>query len=550
MPSDRPTPDSTAPGIDRRQFLAAVGTGAVAATLGTGAAAAEQSCADGPFHRTYAATRVSTDEFDGFPAPGDGGDFDGEFPDPEEIVGAEEPVSEETYRELKRDAADDTSSRSPQPAPVPGPSLSVTASFDGLGTTETRGYTPSDAQVAAGPDHVLQAVNMQFAVYDRDTGEKRLQVPFSQWWESEFPDRDYPFGFPFAADPRVRYDRDAGRFVVAASWFNVLERRGALLLSVSDGDDPLGTWTNYEIPPLSNRGIVDYPRLGVGPDALYLLQDLIAEQFGGVSMVVLDKDDCYAGRDADAVHFTNLRNPDGSLAHIVQPALQATDDSGGPFYLCSSQIAGGDSLTLWEVTDPTTDPAVSCRDVEVPAYRFPPHGQQPDTDTVVDTLDNRLMNLAYDPADGTLWTAHATGVGGTAAIQWYELDPSKPGNPVRQHGLYGEQGRSYCFPTVGTNGDTTVLCYNVTGPDTYPRMEVAGRPDGFPRGQLSDSVVVQAGGSAVHSRGPGVRWGDYNGVAVDPVNPDRYWCASQYSPAADALPDRYDTRIAQVAFDG
>jgi hypothetical protein len=123
-----------------------------------------------------------------------------------------------------------------------------------------------------------------------------------------------------------------------------------------------------------------------------------------------------------------------------------------------------------------------------------------------------------------------------------------------QSGTYGESNKSYFMPTIGSDGDTTVIVHNVSGPDTFVRMDVAGRTADHTPNELEDSIVVEEGKSKYDALAGSVeRWGDYNGFSVDPAS-GRFWTVSQYSPDID-IPvedperDPYFTRIAEVYFD-
>ena len=115
---------------------------------------------------------------------------------------------------------------------------------------------------------------------------------------------------------------------------------------------------------------------------------------------------------------------------------------------------------------------------------------------------------------------------------------------------------SYFIPTIESDGDSTIITHNLSGPDTYPSMAVAGRTEGYIRNKLEDSIVVEEGKSP-YDYGEGydvMRWGDYNGISVDPRT-GTFWTVSQYSPDIDIDPaakkrDPYHTRIAELSFDG
>lgn len=127
----------------------------------------------------------------------------------------------------------------------------------------------------------------------------------------------------------------------------------------------------------------------------------------------------------------------------------------------------------------------------------PQSGEQPEVNAPLSTINHRLMNAVTDLSDGTVWTTHAISVDWnadgdlTAAVRWYQFDPVR--NEVVQSGVLGEPETAYFTPTVQANGDSVTLVYNVSGPDTYPGVDVAGRTDGFERGKLEDADIVKEG---------------------------------------------------------
>ncbi|WP_254765980.1 hypothetical protein [Salinilacihabitans rarus] len=552
--------------------LALTGTGVTAATTAT------TDCAAGPEIRTYAGGtvnfgRIRAEEAGGTP-PADA--FAASTP-----PGADErvPGAAESARLAARETDDGD-----------GP-LSVRTEYDGVTAEDTRGGVPSDSQVAAGTGTVVHALNQQVAIYSAQSGEREQMVRLERIWEPviDEPEGGFAFGIPFVFDPRARYDREADRYVICATQFEpgltadgelvgredleeevegdgdfeaTLARppRGWFVVAVSATSNPNGEWHVYRIPPLENEGLVDYPTLGHDRDAVYLTQNFFGREFE-VTLLALDKAAMYAGEDVTAAHFRRLQDPgEGApFTFTVQPAQQPfSGGESGTFYLVNSGLRS-DALTLWELTDPLSDPTLTCHtlDANVDPYAFPPAAEQPGTDALIDTIDTRLMNADYD--DGSLWTAHAIRYDPddgdpVAAIRWYEIDVES--RSVVQQGTYGEPDRSYFLPTVGADDGRTVIVHNVSGPQTFVRMDVAGRRVGHEPGELEDAFVVEEGKSP-YDYGEGfdvMRWGDYNGVSVDPAS-GRFWTVSQYSPDVDVPPeaderDPYYTRIAEVDFEG
>lgn len=56
------------------------------------------------------------------------------------------------------------------------------------------------------------------------------------------------------------------------------------------------------------------------------------------------------------------------------------------------------------------------------------------------------------------------------------------------------------LPTMKPNDDTTFIVHNVSGPETFARMDVAGRTTDFTLGEIEGSVAVQDGESKYDAR--------------------------------------------------
>lgn len=582
--------------VRRRKVLRAAGAGVAAGSLvgfSGNVTGAEHGCANGPFEATYEpgvvnVGRIRADQARGSDpgslAPGSpGGTTDSR-------AGGTAPP-----RNAQESNVDEE-----------GP-LSIRTEYDGVNSLETRGGVPSDSQVAAGNGQLLHVLNRDVAIYSKRGGRRVQFFRLERLWEPVIPEPEGGFvaGVPFVFDPRARYDRNHDRFIVCATQFQfgitsdggVIDRedledaaregepmaesvsrppRGWFLIAVSATSNPNGEWYVYRVPPedaggVDNVGLVDYPTLGFDRDAVYMTQNFFGAEFD-VTMVILDKAAMYAGESVTAQHFDGMSDPNADgLTFTVQPAQQPfSGGSDGTFYLVNSDFpvpfpGPTGTVTLWELTDPLDDPTLECFSLDVEPYVYPGPARQPQFDdeppeNLIDTLGTRVMNADFD--DGSLWTAHSTSVDwngdGTfvAAIRWYEIDVAT--RSVVQTGTYGAPDTSYFMPTVGVDDGRTVVVHNVSGPETFVRMDVAGRTADHTTGEMEGAIVVEEGKSTYMALpnaefGPVERWGDYNGVSVDPSS-GRFWTVSQYSPDIDILEsedtrDPYFTRIAEVDFE-
>jgi hypothetical protein len=123
---------------------------------------------------------------------------------------------------------------------------------------------PSDLSLAVGPNHIVQAVNWQIAVYSKkgamysttgmSLGTKASKSIFAGLGGRCEAGSDIDHG-----DTVVRYDQLAGRWVFIQP---VFASPYAMCYAVSTSADPLGSYNKYEF---ARAEFPDYPRLGVWP---------------------------------------------------------------------------------------------------------------------------------------------------------------------------------------------------------------------------------------------------------------------------------------------
>src|SRR5438132_8270011 len=170
------------------------------------------------------------------------------------------------------------------------PNVSATKSvdFDGTGAL---GSAPSDVNLAVGPSHIVQTVNVRLAVYNKFgtllSGPTNLTTFFA------------PLGgncATGASDPIVNYDRLADRWVISDIGFRSTFSE---CVGVSKTNDPTGTYTLYAFSFATTLN--DYPKLGVWPTAsnsAYLAAYnlfLNGQSFAGAALCGFDRAKMLAG---------------------------------------------------------------------------------------------------------------------------------------------------------------------------------------------------------------------------------------------------------------
>jgi hypothetical protein len=314
-----------------------------------------------------------------------------------------------------------------------------------------------------------------------------------------------------------------------------------------DGNNPTNNWA-------------DYPMLGCDTQAIYISSNMF--QVGGgfqyPKLRVLNKAELYSGGTGSGHNirwydFWNLKNPDGSVAFTVQPAVHFRGTGGNPpAYLVNALWPTGNVLTMWTLSNPLAlwssgtstlaKDAINCR-----TYDIPPSAIQPGTTTRLVTNDSRLLNAIYQNVGGTqhLWTCHTsahTWAGDSearAVVQWYEIDV--PSKAVVQQNAYGRAGSYYFFPAIQTDiSRNAYLVFTRSGASEFGQVRQTGRRVSDPANDLQSSMLVKSGESSY----TGGRWGDYLGICRDGVDFSTVWMYGEYAGTGDT----WATRVCSAQF--
>jgi hypothetical protein len=415
---------------------------------------------------------------------------------------------------------------------TPAPSLG----FDGLGNGVygmTVNVAPPDTTGAVGATQYVQWVNLAFAVFDKNNGNK-LYGPAagSTIWQGM---TGTPCGTSNDGDPVVQYDKQANRWVM--SQFAVPGGASGYwqCIAVSQTADATGAWNRYAFNYVQ---FPDFPKMGVWPDGYYVSYNMFTNTFQGSKVCVMDRAAMLAGTAATQICF-NLPSTYGSTLPSDQdgspPAL------GTPNFVLARAT---NSLNLWRFTTNWSNPGASTlsgpTNIPVASFSAACAGgtciTQPNTSNKLDSLADRLnFRNAYRTLNGgTLVVSHAVSTGSKrsalAAVRWYELrNVGATGTPsVGQQGtLGGGDGVHRWMSSIGQdrNGGLA-LAYSASGASTFPSMRIATREATDPLGTMSSEVTVKAG---TGSQTTGLtRWGDYSHLSIDPVDDCTFWATNEY----------------------
>ena len=127
--------------------------------------------------------------------------------------------------------------------------------------------------------------------------------------------------------------------------------------------------------------------------------------------------------------------------------------------------------------------------------------------------------------------------GGTAspgaAVRWFELRQTAGKWKLIQEGtqdLGDGLNRFMASIAMDASGNIAVG-YSASSADNYPSIRYATRKPNDPAGTLGPERVLIAGHG---SQNRSDRWGDYSGIAVDPVGGCQFWYTNEFYPESSA----------------
>jgi hypothetical protein len=425
---------------------------------------------------------------------------------------------------------------------MPFVSAAKGTAFDGIGA---HGYAPSDVNLAVGPHHIVQTVNVQLAVYSKSgvllSGPTNFTTLFG------------PLGGNCkagASDPIVNYDRLADRWVLSDVGISSSFLTFSECVAVSKTNNPAGTYTLYAFSFGTNLN--DYPKLSVWPtttNSTYLATYNIFQKNAlnlwfpaGADLCGFDRTKMLAG-NATAAQIC-VRTPyteAGYLPSDLDGPTRPTDGTPGLFLTWQNNnpgqlylrkvkfnFAAGTASPPSLTKIPVANSTLACGDGStcVP---------QKGTSQLLDSLGDRLMyRMAYRKFSDheRVVVNHAVASGGHAAIRWYEiLDPSGAVT-VHQQGTFAPDSTYRWMASAAMDKlNDIAIGYSASSSTIHPAIRFTGRAPTDPLGTMgTESSILEGTGSQIPSPkyGPLSRWGDYSALQVDPSDDCTFWYTNQY----------------------
>ena len=433
--------------------------------------------------------------------------------------------------------AEDGSVSAAGPSPLAPP---VTSGFEAIPAT---GWVPPDCVCAAGPSHVIVAVNAEFRIYSK-TGSMLRRTVASTFFSPVLPAGASVKVF----DPRIVWDHYNGRYLMIFAATQSSPARSWCCVAVTKTADPMGSWWLYALDSAVDGSTAtsnwqDYPMLGIDPNAVYISgnQFRVGGGFQYAKIRILNKSELYVGAPVRWYDFWNLKNPDGSGAFTVQPCVHYRGIGAGDAYFVNAIWPASNKLTVWTLSDPLRywrdggAPVLSKVSVPCRSYDLPPQAKQSGSATTINTNDSRILNAIYQNAGGVqrIWAAHTSKISWSgdsearSAVQWYEIDvPTK--RVIQQNG-FGQSGAYYFYPVIQTDiNRNAYVVFGRCSPTEFAHLRITGRRVTAPLNDLEGSALLKIGESA-HNSG---RYGDYFGIGRDGADAGKIWAVGEYAESS------------------
>jgi PKD repeat protein len=395
--------------------------------------------------------------------------------------------------------------------------------FQGL--IDINGGIPPDVGGCAGPNHIMEVLNTQVRVYNKNGTGANSAVTLNGFWSS--------LSNPSTFDPRVYYDKYGDRYIfVTLADANTANAR--ILVGVTLTNNPTGTWKLYSIDvDATNANWFDFPNLGYNYKWIVIGGNMfgnISNTFVGSQIYAFDKASMYASGPATYTRFT------GNLFTVCPvETMDATEETEYLVQNISStqvrmyKITGTVGSEVFSTHGTVSGSAWGCTSC---SGNFAP---QYNSANLIDNGDWRIRSAVF--RFGSVWFAQtafmpATGSNRSVA-QWWQLSTASPPTVI-QRGRVEDPSANvfYAYPAIAVNGaGDAFLSYTRFAYNEYANAEYAYRlatdapntmRDGY-RFKLGETTYFKDFGSGRN------RWGDYTSASVDPTNDTTFWAVSEYA---------------------
>lgn len=423
--------------------------------------------------------------------------------------------------------------------------------FDGISSP---GYAPSDSNMAIGPTKIVETVNVQFAVYDKNGTTLAGPTNILNIFAALGGICSSTYG-----DPVVLYDRQADRWLLS-----IIGTSGSVqaeCVAVSKTNDPAGAYYLYGYSFGANLN--DYPKLSTwatASNSAYLATYNIFinfQAFGGADLCGFDRTKMLAGDKTAAQLCQMTPSAEGGYlpSDMDGPSVPADGTPGlyinwqnnnpGQLYLrkLTLNFAAATATLSAPTVISTANTALACGNG---GQCVPQTGTTQTLDTLGDRMMYRFAVRHFADHDRAVFD-HAVQNGTQVALRWYELYDPAGSVTLNQQGTFAPDTTYRWMGSMAEDQNGNIgLGYSASSSSLHPAVRFTGRVPSDPSGTLeSEASIIEPAGSQTTGL---ARWGDYTAMQVDPSDDCTFWYVDQYEQTSGTF--NWHTSISSFAFPG
>jgi hypothetical protein len=416
------------------------------------------------------------------------------------------------------------------PRIVAPPDVTIAKQFAGLTSAESGNLEPPDPWVAANTTYVLQVVNSMVRVSTR-LGAEVVSMP--TWALFGLPPTQFP------SDSRIIWDAVHGRWVGSVLSFNSGFSDNFLTVAVSDSADPTAGWTLLPVEFFSD--LPDYPSLTSSSDKIVFADNLFnGATFVGADINTFTWASILAGASVtyNFCDYSDVAHPRAaqvlSGSNDVHLIMEAVADGHQWYARLTSAGACGSIINGLDMTT----------SLGLPAFSAAPAPRQIGPDTIDNAFDERPTDAIWQ--NGHLWWVSTYPVSYDAdatfndEVAIWDATTVATGTPTAASSRFiapGDTIDAYMGGIGLSRAGTLFVVYSQSS---------AGDPASLMSNRLIGGTFGSARsldiGNAAYS---GERWGDYAGVAMDPLGTGAVWATHEVA----AQDGSWRTDVARLIID-
>jgi hypothetical protein len=380
-------------------------------------------------------------------------------------------------------------------------------------------WVPPDPQLAVGPTVVGEMVNLGAGFWTKDGNLLRI-VPLSGFFKT---------GSDAITDPRIIFDNDTGK------WFAYIqdETDDSIHVAVSNGSNPVtGHFVAYSFP---FSGCPDQPSVGLSKDKMIISANVFQDhcpknpQFRGAQFTVVDKADLLSNRNPPK-SFQSTFLPNFYSVHVSKVTNSNETSDLYMARLGKDGVSGGNTVSVFTVSGEAPNIQVKNATLNVQQTDVPVGASQPGIFSQnIEVPDSRVQDASFH--QGKLWiaaqdTCRPTGdAKNRDCIRLLEVDTTK--NSILQDFDLSQASTYLFYPAlaIDRSGDFVVY-FGYSSGTIDPSLMIAGQSSNGTKNTLDYKIPVATG----LSPSPVSRYGDYFGIAIDPIKPKTFWAVGQIIP--------------------